>query len=122
MDISNGFGNKVYEEFDDMAFESTEREGGLQSQTPSETSLSYWTNLQGSYRLAGDQLIFQQFLAVILKRFLYVKRNWRALISQIFLPALFVCVAMSVALTVVLVDDLPPLVLSPAQYYNECRN
>jgi len=44
-------------------------------------------------------LMVQQFYAIVVKRCYYVRRNWRALFSQILLPALFVCVAMTVALT-----------------------
>ena len=44
-------------------------------------------------------LMLQQLCAVVVKRGYYVRRNWRALFSQILLPALFVCVAMTVALT-----------------------
>lgn len=34
------------------------------------------------------------------------------------LPSLFVVIAMSVALTVALLEELPPMEMSPAQYYN----
>lgn len=63
-------------------------------------------------------LLLQQFMAIIKKRFVYIRRNWKGLFSQILLPALFVCVAMTVALTAPQVRDQPPVILSPAQYFN----
>ena len=73
---------------------------------------------QGSYVLTGSALYLQQFFAILVKRFYYIRRNWKALFSQILLPGLFVCIAMTVALTAPQVQDLPAKVLSPAQYYN----
>jgi ATP-binding cassette subfamily A (ABC1) protein 2 len=64
------------------------------------------------------RLLFNQFSAIIFKRWCCTKRNWKGLFSQILLPAFFVCVAMSVALIAPKSQDMPPLVLSPAQYYN----
>ena len=49
--------------------------------------------------LTRSSLLIQQFIAVVVKRCYYVRRNWKSLFSQILLPALFVCVAMTVALT-----------------------
>lgn len=72
----------------------------------------------GSYRVTGNRLRMKQLVGVIVKRFHYIRRNWKGLFSQILLPAMFVCIAMTVALTAPKVEDLPPLVLSPAQYYN----
>ena len=57
------------------------------------------TDGKGSYVVSGWSLALQQFVAVIFKRYYYVKRNWKGLFSQILLPALFVCIAMTVALT-----------------------
>lgn len=68
--------------------------------------------------LSGSSLYFQQFVAILIKRFYYIRRNWKGLFSQILLPALFVCVAMTVALTAPQVQDLPAMVLSSSQYYN----
>lgn len=73
---------------------------------------------RGSYTVQGYWLLLQQFFAIIIKRHKYVCRNWKGLFSQILLPALFVCVAMTVALTAPQVQDQPPIVISPAQYYN----
>ncbi|CAI9718098.1 ATP-binding cassette sub-family A member 2-like isoform X2 [Octopus vulgaris] len=72
----------------------------------------------GSILLTGHWLHLNQFRAIIIKRFYYIRRNWKGLFSQILLPALFVCIAMTVALTAPGLDDLPPIELSPSQYFN----
>uniref|UniRef100_A0A8C7RNS4 ATP-binding cassette sub-family A member 2 n=1 Tax=Oncorhynchus mykiss TaxID=8022 RepID=A0A8C7RNS4_ONCMY len=73
---------------------------------------------QGSFKLEGWWLKLRQFHGLIVKRFHCAKRNTKGLFSQILLPAFFVCVAMTVALSVPSIGDLPPLVLSPSQYHN----
>ncbi|XP_017361003.1 ATP-binding cassette sub-family A member 2 isoform X1 [Cebus imitator] len=73
---------------------------------------------QGSCKLDGGWLKLRQFHGLLVKRFHCARRNSKALFSQILLPAFFVCVAMTVALSVPEIGDLPPLVLSPSQYHN----
>ncbi|XP_052037787.1 ATP-binding cassette sub-family A member 2 isoform X2 [Apodemus sylvaticus] len=73
---------------------------------------------QGSRKLEGWWLKVRQFHGLLVKRFHCARRNSKALCSQILLPAFFVCVAMTVALSVPEIGDLPPLVLSPSQYHN----
>uniref|UniRef100_A0A2K5HHX3 ABC transporter domain-containing protein n=1 Tax=Colobus angolensis palliatus TaxID=336983 RepID=A0A2K5HHX3_COLAP len=73
---------------------------------------------QGSRKLDGGWLKVRQFHGLLVKRFHCARRNSKALFSQILLPAFFVCVAMTVALSVPEIGDLPPLVLSPSQYHN----
>uniref|UniRef100_A0A8B9T0B0 ATP-binding cassette sub-family A member 2 n=1 Tax=Anas platyrhynchos TaxID=8839 RepID=A0A8B9T0B0_ANAPL len=73
---------------------------------------------QGTFKLEGSWLKLRQFHGLIVKRFHCAKRNTKALFSQILLPAFFVCVAMTVALSVPEIGDLPPLILSPSQYHN----
>uniref|UniRef100_A0A8C9UEL0 ATP-binding cassette sub-family A member 2 n=1 Tax=Serinus canaria TaxID=9135 RepID=A0A8C9UEL0_SERCA len=73
---------------------------------------------RGSFKLEGSWLKLRQFHGLIVKRFHCAKRNTKALFSQILLPAFFVCVAMTVALSVPEIGDLPPLILSPSQYHN----
>lgn len=68
--------------------------------------------------LTGYWLYLNQFRAIIVKRFYYIRRNWKGLFSQILLPALFVCIAMTVALSAPGLEDLPALELSPSQYFN----
>lgn len=73
---------------------------------------------RGSHMLKPHLLLLSHFKAVIIKRFHYITRNWRSLFSQIILPAIFVAIAMTVALAAPSVDDLPPIELSTLQYYN----
>ncbi|TRY81949.1 hypothetical protein DNTS_013397 [Danionella cerebrum] len=73
---------------------------------------------QGSIKLEGWWLKLRQFHGLIVKRFHCAKRNTKGILSQILLPAFFVCVAMTVALSVPEIGDLPPLILSPSQYHN----
>ncbi|XP_055898501.1 ATP-binding cassette sub-family A member 2-like [Biomphalaria glabrata] len=73
---------------------------------------------RGGHMMHPKLLLFNHFKAVIIKRFHYITRNWRSLFSQIILPAIFVAIAMTVALAAPSVDDLPPLELSPVQYTN----
>uniref|UniRef100_A0A914W7B2 ABC transporter domain-containing protein n=1 Tax=Plectus sambesii TaxID=2011161 RepID=A0A914W7B2_9BILA len=68
--------------------------------------------------VVGWQLYGQQFAATFQKRFLCIRRNWKALFAQILLPALFVAVAMSVELPAVIMAPLPRMEMSPSQYYN----
>lgn len=55
---------------------------------------------QGSIKLEGWGLKVSQFHGLLIKRFHCAKRNTKGLFSQILLPAFFVCVAMTVALSV----------------------
>ncbi|XP_056274461.1 ATP-binding cassette sub-family A member 2 isoform X1 [Pseudoliparis swirei] len=73
---------------------------------------------QSSVKLEGWWLKLSQFHGLIVKRFHCAKRNTKGLFSQILLPAFFVCVAMTVALSVPEIGDSPPLILSPSQYHN----
>ncbi|XP_053393737.1 ATP-binding cassette sub-family A member 2-like isoform X2 [Mercenaria mercenaria] len=73
---------------------------------------------KGSRILPKNLLLLNHFRAVIFKRFHYITRNWKGLFSQILLPALFVSIAMTVALSAPKDEDLPPLEMSPSQYYN----
>ena len=56
---------------------------------------------------------FQQFFGLFLKRFHHSRRNFKGLISQIFLPAIFVCIAMTVAMSRPGYEKQPQLILSP---------
>ncbi|KAK3577511.1 hypothetical protein CHS0354_026468 [Potamilus streckersoni] len=73
---------------------------------------------RGSYVLSKKWRMVNHFRAVIVKRFHYITRNWKGLFSQILLPALFVSVAMTVALSAPKDEDPPLLELSPSQYFN----
>uniref|UniRef100_A0A7M4EW38 ATP-binding cassette sub-family A member 2 n=1 Tax=Crocodylus porosus TaxID=8502 RepID=A0A7M4EW38_CROPO len=68
---------------------------------------------QGSFKLEGSWLKLRQFHGLIVKRFHCAKRNTKALFSQILLPAFFVCVAMTVALSVPEIGTLGPMLRNP---------
>lgn len=63
---------------------------------------------QGSRKLEGWWLKVRQFHGLLVKRFHCARRNSKALSSQILLPALFVCVAMTVALSVPEIGEAAP--------------
>ena len=63
-------------------------------------------------------LYWKQFRALMIKRIIHVKRNRKLLFSQIILPAIFVSIAMSMALSAPLFGDPGPFDLSPDQYHN----
>lgn len=54
----------------------------------------------------------------MLKRLFYMLRNRKALLSQIILPAVFVSISMTIALSAPKNSDPNPLVMSTAQYYD----
>ena len=65
----------------------------------------------------GFKLALKQIWAMIVKRFLYNRRNLKSLFTQIILPAFFICVAMATSLSAPGFFDLPSLELTPAQFY-----
>jgi len=70
----------------------------------------------GSYMLAGKQLLYQQFKALLTKRFQYARRNRKGIISQIVVPAVFVALSLVFTLIVPDVADQKPLELQPWMY------
>ena len=66
--------------------------------------------------LTGGALMSQQFRALLLKRALHAVRDKKAWLSQIVLPALFVCLALLVATTSESPSDLPELELTTAMF------
>ncbi|CAF1349808.1 unnamed protein product [Adineta steineri] len=69
-------------------------------------------------RVTGTRLYAKQALAIIIKRFIFNYRNMRGLATQILLPAFFITVAMTVALTAPGFSDPPPITLSTAMFSN----
>jgi len=67
-------------------------------------------------RVTGTRLYAKQALAIIIKRFIFNYRNMRGLVTQILLPAFFITVAMTVALTAPGFADPPPITLSTAMF------
>ena len=70
-----------------------------------------------TFVLTGVLLRLNQFYASLTKRLHYTKRSRKWLFSQILLPAFFVSIAMSVALSAPQIGNLPALILSPSQYH-----
>ena len=60
---------------------------------------------------------WQQFYALILKRFHHSKRNLKALLTHILLPGVFISIAMTVALSQPKQNTYPKLVLSPTMFH-----
>lgn len=60
---------------------------------------------------------WQQFYALLLKRFHHSKRNLKALLTHILLPAVFISIAMTVALSQPKANTYPKLVLSPTMFH-----
>ncbi|UJR38397.1 hypothetical protein I4U23_031066 [Adineta vaga] len=82
------------------------------SSTPDSTTPSL-----GHYdRVTGTRLYAKQALAIIIKRFIFNYRNMRGLATQILLPAFFITVAMTVALTAPGFADPPPITLTTAMF------
>ena len=52
----------------------------------------------GSYVVTGWRFPFVQLGTCLTKRFIFSVRNWKALVSQIVLPVLFVTIAMVVGI------------------------
>ena len=60
---------------------------------------------------------WQQFYPLILKRFNHTKRNIKSLLTHIFLPGIFISIAMTVALSQPKANTYPKLVLSPTMFH-----
>ncbi|XP_022085288.1 ATP-binding cassette sub-family A member 2-like isoform X2 [Acanthaster planci] len=93
--------------------------GGYSALPQEEQQNTCTDHLEGtsSYLLTGILLQLSQFQALMIKRFHYTRHNCKSLFTQLILPAFFVCIAMSVALSAPKVGNFPPLVLTPSQYH-----
>lgn len=87
-------------------------DGQFADQTPSNTAFQG----VGTHTLTGFRLKMQQFYALLLKRFHHARRNFKGVISQILLPAIFIAIAMTMALSFPKSPDQPPLELSPSMF------
>ncbi|KAG8226833.1 hypothetical protein J437_LFUL007090, partial [Ladona fulva] len=66
--------------------------------------------------LSDNRLLFQQFKALLAKRYSRTKRNPKALFFEIVLPAIFVCLALVFTVLQPGLRQEPPLPLSPWLY------
>lgn len=69
-----------------------------------------------THTLTGFRLKMQQFYALVFKRFHHARRNFKGVISQILLPAIFITIAMTMALSFPKSPEQPPLELSPSMF------
>ncbi|XP_077188183.1 phospholipid-transporting ATPase ABCA7 isoform X2 [Paroedura picta] len=83
---------------------------------PTEMDLLRGVGTEGSHRLTGWALTYQQLRALFTKRCLYARRSTRGFLAQIVLPALFVCIALLFSLIIPPFGKYPPLTLTPWMY------
>jgi len=76
----------------------------------------------GGTSVVGGLLRLQRLTAMLQKRFWHAKRDRKALVSQILLPAAFVCIAMWVATAFPPVTAPPSLNLSYTMFNNACAS
>uniref|UniRef100_A0A673B4K5 ATP-binding cassette, sub-family A (ABC1), member 12 n=1 Tax=Sphaeramia orbicularis TaxID=375764 RepID=A0A673B4K5_9TELE len=72
--------------------------------------------LTGLSMVEGAALVWQQIMAILIKRFHHSRRDWKGLISQLLLPVLFVLFAMGLGSIKNDMQHFPELELSPALY------
>nr|XP_032808974.1 uncharacterized protein LOC116941727 [Petromyzon marinus] len=68
------------------------------------------------HMITGGPLAWQQFRALIIKRFHHTRRSRKGFLSQIILPAVFVCLALVFTMIVPPFADYPELELQPWMY------
>ncbi|XP_018414710.1 PREDICTED: retinal-specific ATP-binding cassette transporter [Nanorana parkeri] len=74
------------------------------------------THGKGSHQIKGSDLMFQQFKALIVKRFQHATRSRKDFFAQIVLPASFVLLALVLTLIVPPFGEYPSLTLHPWIY------
>ena len=73
---------------------------------------------QSFEKLEGFSLYAQQFRGIFVKRVFVSMRDWKSAISQLFLPVVFILMALSFTLIVPSYADYPVLELTPWIYEN----
>ncbi|XP_029110683.1 retinal-specific ATP-binding cassette transporter-like [Scleropages formosus] len=74
------------------------------------------TDAKGSRQVKGLCLVFQQFFALLVKRFHHATRSHKDFLAQIVLPASFILVALVFTLIIPPFGEYPSLTLSPWMY------
>ena len=64
----------------------------------------------------GLALVWQQIMAMLIKRFHHSRRDWKGLISQVVLPVIFVLFAMGLGSIKSDLQHFPEMELSPVLY------
>ncbi|XP_032298475.1 ATP-binding cassette sub-family A member 13 [Coturnix japonica] len=77
-----------------------------------------YISLMETSRMCGTNLILAQIVALLLKRFHHIRRDWRGSLSNVLLPVLFVALAMALFSVKPLAIDYPSLKLTPGLYKN----
>ncbi|XP_048796564.1 ATP-binding cassette sub-family A member 13 [Lagopus muta] len=79
---------------------------------------SDYISLMEASRVCGTNLILAQIVALLLKRFHHIRRDWRGTLSNVLLPVLFVALAMALFSVKPLAVDYPSIKLTPRLYKN----
>lgn len=72
--------------------------------------------LLSAIKYTGRTLIWHQMKALIIKRFHHIRRDWKAFLCEVVLPAGFILMAMTFALAIPPVHPEPPLEIQPWMY------
>ncbi len=86
-----------------------------ESCTSQEEVLSSTSSMTGK-PLAGAKLKLYQFWALFVKRFHHHRRDFQSYFSQLFLPIVFLCLAMACTLIKPSAHNLPSILLNPSIY------
>ncbi|XP_074002317.1 ATP-binding cassette sub-family A member 13 [Numenius arquata] len=79
---------------------------------------STYVSLTGASSVHGARLILAQIVALLMKRFHHIRRDWRGSLSNVLLPVVFVALAMALFSVKPLAIDYPSLKLTPRLYDN----
>ncbi|XP_021242061.1 ATP-binding cassette sub-family A member 13 [Numida meleagris] len=79
---------------------------------------SAYISFMDASRVCGTNLILAQIVALLLKRFHHIRRDWRGSLSNVLLPVLFVALAMALFSVKPLAIDYPSLKLTPRLHNN----
>uniref|UniRef100_A0A8C3D3Z1 ATP binding cassette subfamily A member 13 n=1 Tax=Corvus moneduloides TaxID=1196302 RepID=A0A8C3D3Z1_CORMO len=75
-------------------------------------------SLAGALSVRGARLVLIQIVALLMKRFHHIRRDWRGSLSNVLLPVLFVALAMALFSVKPLAINYPSLKLTPRLYDN----
>ncbi|KAM9227951.1 ATP-binding cassette sub-family A member 13 [Leptosomus discolor] len=79
---------------------------------------SAYISLTGASSVHGARLVLAQIVALLMKRFHCTRRDWRASLSNVLLPVLFVALSMALFSVKPLAVDYPSLKLTSRLYEN----
>ncbi|XP_017670381.1 PREDICTED: ATP-binding cassette sub-family A member 13 [Lepidothrix coronata] len=79
---------------------------------------SVYISLTRAASVCGAHLVLPQSVALLMKRFHHIRRDWRGSLSNVLLPVLFVALAMALFSVKPLAIDYPSLKMTPNLYDN----